>query len=56
MYDRNDSAPALLSFLIGGIIGALTYDFFIGRPLLRANALQAPVSGMDPTHREPTHP
>lgn len=22
MYDRNDSAPSLLSFLIGGIIGA----------------------------------
>ena len=22
MYDRDDSAPALLSFLIGGIIGA----------------------------------
>ena len=22
MYDRNDSAPSLLSFLIGGIVGA----------------------------------
>jgi len=22
MYDRNDSAPSLLSFLIGGVVGA----------------------------------
>ena len=42
--------------IIGGILGALAYDFFIGHPLLRANAVQTPVSGMDPTHREPTSP
>ncbi len=38
--------------LAGGVIGALLYDFLIGRALQRANAVEEPAAGMDPSHRE----
>jgi hypothetical protein len=31
----------------------LIYDLAIGRVLMRANAVQEPAAGMDPTHHEP---
>lgn len=42
--------------LVGGVIGALIYDSFIGRTLMRAHAVRVPASGMDPTHSEPSAP
>ena len=39
--------------LVGGLFGALVYDFLIGRPLIRAHAVTEPASGMDPSHVEP---
>jgi glycerol uptake facilitator protein len=38
--------------LIGGILGALIYDFFIGRSLQEAHALHGAVQGMDPSHQD----
>lgn len=38
--------------LLGGVVGALVYDSLIGRALIRAHAVEAPASGMDPTHHE----
>jgi glycerol uptake facilitator protein len=48
--------PPVLGPMVGGMLGALAYDFFIGRALLRAHAVASPASGMDPTHHEPTAP
>jgi glycerol uptake facilitator protein len=45
--------PPVIGPLVGGVIGGLIYDFLIGHALLRANAVQAPAAGMDPTHHEP---
>jgi glycerol uptake facilitator protein len=45
--------PPVVGPLVGGAIGALIYDFFIGHSLLRAHAVHSPASGMDPTHHEP---
>jgi glycerol uptake facilitator protein len=48
--------PPVVGPLVGGVIGALIYDFFIGRTLMRAQAVRVPASGMDPTHSEPSAP
>ena len=45
--------PPVVGPLVGGLLGTLAYDLLIGRPLMRANVLPAPTSGMDPSHIEP---
>ncbi len=49
--------PPVLGPLVGGLLGAFAYDFFIGGALLKANAIQGEIpgersSGEDPTHKE----
>ncbi len=45
--------PPVVGPLVGGVLGTLAYDLLIGRPLMRANVLPAPTSGMDPSYIEP---
>jgi glycerol uptake facilitator protein len=47
----------VLGPLVGGLLGAFAYDFFIGRALIQANAVMgeeavSQSSGEDPSHRE----
>lgn len=44
--------PPVLGPFLGGTIGALIYDFTIGRALTKANPEKPLASGMDPTHHE----
>jgi glycerol uptake facilitator protein len=44
--------PPVVGPMVGGLLGTLAYDFFIGRTLMRGSALQSPASGMDPSHHE----
>jgi len=53
--------PPVIGPIVGGLLGAFAYDFFIGRTLIQANMLsQDPeqrAEGMDSTHTEhATHP
>ena len=43
--------PPVVGPLVGGVLGTLAYDFLIGRPLMRANDLPIPTSGMDPSYK-----
>lgn len=45
--------PPVAGPLVGRLLGTLACDLLIGRPLMRANVLPAPTSGMDPSHIEP---
>jgi glycerol uptake facilitator protein len=38
--------------IVGGLVGAVIYDSFIGKALKQAQATQEPVHGMDPSHHE----
>jgi len=38
--------------LVGGVVGAVIYDAFIGKALKQAHALHGEVHGMDPSHQE----
>jgi len=48
--------PPVLGPLVGGVLGALAYDLFIGRALIKADKLshdpEARGEGMDPAHHE----
>jgi len=48
--------PPVIGPLVGGVLGALAYDFTIGRSLIMAHRLsrdpQARADGMDSTHKE----
>lgn len=44
--------PPVLGPIIGGPLGALAYDLFIGRALIAAGALRARSAGRDPDFRE----
>ncbi len=48
--------PPVIGPMVGGLIGAWLYDLFIGRALMRAHAVAAPASGMDPAHHDPAAP
>ncbi len=50
--------PPVIGPIIGGLLGGIAYDLFIGKALIKANAITAEerASGEDPTHHEPkTH-
>ncbi|MCQ8278243.1 aquaporin family protein [Acetobacteraceae bacterium KSS8] len=42
--------PPVLGSLVGGVLGAVVYDFCIGRPLARAHEMRNRASGMDPDY------
>jgi glycerol uptake facilitator protein len=46
--------PPVVGPLVGGVLGALAYDFFIGRTLINANRLSGVPrqEGMDPSYKE----
>ncbi len=46
--------PPVIGPIVGALAGAFAYDLTVGRALVQAHAVAAPVEGMDPSHHDAT--